>query len=74
MTAELWAALARVPCPALVVRGAASDILSARRGRRMAEEVLPEGRLAIVGRASHSVMTDNPEGFAEAVLGFVLGE
>jgi pimeloyl-ACP methyl ester carboxylesterase len=40
----------------------------------MAEDVLPKGRLAIVGRAGHSVMTDNPEGFAEAVCGFVLGE
>ena len=74
MTAELWAALARVPCPTLVVRGAASDILSPDTADKMAEEVLPKGRLAIVARAGHSVMTDNPEGFAEAVCGFVLGD
>jgi pimeloyl-ACP methyl ester carboxylesterase len=73
-TEALWAALARVPCPTLVVRGAASDILSPEVADRMAEEVLPQGRLALVPRASHSVMTDNPEGFAEVVCAFVLGE
>ena len=70
---ELWDALAQVPCPALVVRGAASDVLSADVADRIAEESLPQGRLAVVGASSHSVMTDNPEGFAEAVSDFVLG-
>jgi pimeloyl-ACP methyl ester carboxylesterase len=73
-TAALWDALGRVTCPALVVRGAASDVLSADVADRMAEEVLRGGRLAVVPRASHSVMTDNPEGFAEAMLAFVLGD
>jgi pimeloyl-ACP methyl ester carboxylesterase len=40
----------------------------------MVEEVLPDARLAVVPRAGHSVMTDNPEGFSEAVSSFVLGE
>jgi pimeloyl-ACP methyl ester carboxylesterase len=74
MTRTLWDALARVPCPTLIVRGAASDILSADVADRMADEVLAQGRLALVPRAGHSVMTDNPEGFAEAVCAFVLGE
>lgn len=74
ITAELWDALRSVRCPALVVRGAASDVLSADVADRMADEVLPSGRLAVVARASHSVMTDNPEGFAEAVCAFVLGD
>jgi pimeloyl-ACP methyl ester carboxylesterase len=74
MTAALWDALRRVTCPALVVRGAASDVLAADVADRMADEVLPAGRLAVVPRASHLVMTDNPEGFAEPVLGFVLGD
>jgi pimeloyl-ACP methyl ester carboxylesterase len=69
-----WKALARVECPALVVRGAASDILSADTAEKMADEVLPNGRLAVVARAGHSVMTDNPEGFEEAVSGFLLSE
>ncbi len=67
-----WDALAKLPCPTLVVRGAASDILSPDVADRMVDEVLPRGRLAIVARAGHSVMTDNPEGFRQAVCDFVL--
>ena len=67
-----WDALAKVPCPALVVRGAASDILSPDVADRMADEVLQNGRLAVVGQAGHSVMTDNPDGFRAAVTDFVL--
>jgi pimeloyl-ACP methyl ester carboxylesterase len=70
----MWAALARVPCPTLVVRGAASDVLGPEVADRMADEVLAQGRLAVVARAGHSVMTDNPEGFEKAVAAFVLGE
>jgi pimeloyl-ACP methyl ester carboxylesterase len=40
----------------------------------MVDEVLAKGRLAVVPRAGHSVMTDNPEGFREAVAAFVLTE
>jgi len=71
---ELWGALARIPCPALIVRGAASDVLDPDTAERMAEEVLPNARLAIVPHAGHSVMTDNPEGFSEAVSAFTLGD
>jgi len=70
---QLWQALAKVSCPALVVRGAASDVLSPEVAERMAEEVLSDGRLALVPQAGHSVMTDNPVGFAAAVSDFVLG-
>jgi pimeloyl-ACP methyl ester carboxylesterase len=70
---QQWDALARVPCATLVVRGAASDILSPEIADKMVDEVLPNGRLAIVPQAAHSVMTDNPEGFQEAVCSFVLG-
>ena len=70
---RLWDALARIPCPTLVVRGAASDILSPEIADRMVDDVLQKGQLAIVPRSAHSVMTDNPAGFAEAVGAFVLG-
>ena len=70
---RLWDALARIPCPTLVVRGAASDILSPEIADRMVDDVLQKGQLAIVPRSAHSVMTDNPAGFAEAVGTFVLG-
>lgn len=70
----LWADLSRVTCPALVVRGAASDILSADTAEQMVEKALACGSLAEVPRAGHSVMIDNPEGFAEAVARFALGD
>jgi len=71
--AAMWAALEKLECPTLVVRGAASDIMSPDVADKMADEVLPNGKLAIVPQAGHSVMTDNPDGFAEAVCDFVLG-
>ena len=71
---RMWDALAALPCPALVVRGAASDILSPEVADRMVEEVLSNGRLAVVPQAGHSVMTDNPRGFNDAVASFVLSD
>jgi pimeloyl-ACP methyl ester carboxylesterase len=74
LTRDMWDALARVPCPTLVVRGAASDVLSPDIADRMVDEVLRHGRLAVIPRAGHSVMVDNPEAFCAALTGFVLGE
>jgi pimeloyl-ACP methyl ester carboxylesterase len=74
ITRELWDALGRVPCPALVVRGAASDVVSADVADRMADEALAHGRLVVVPRAGHSVMVDNPEACRDALTAFVLGE
>jgi pimeloyl-ACP methyl ester carboxylesterase len=71
---SMWEALGKVSCPTLVVRGAASDILSADVADRMADEILAQGELAVIAQAGHSVMTDNPEGFNSAVSKFVLGE
>ncbi len=71
---RMWDALAALPCPALVVRGAASDVLSPEVADRMVDEVLKNGRLAVVPQAGHSVMTDNPRGFNDAVASFVLSE
>ncbi len=72
--AEQWEALGRVPCPTLVVRGAASDVFAPDTADKMVEEVLRQGRLAVVAQSGHSVMTDNPEGFRDAVTSFVLAE
>lgn len=71
---HLWAALAKLPCPALVVRGAASDVMSAEVADRMVDEVIPRAVLETVARAGHSVMLDNPAAFETALTGFVLGE
>jgi pimeloyl-ACP methyl ester carboxylesterase len=70
---KMWAALEKMPCPTLVVRGAASDIMSPDVADRMVDEVIPNATLAVVPQAGHSVMTDNPEGFEKAVCDFVLG-
>jgi pimeloyl-ACP methyl ester carboxylesterase len=71
---HLWSALEKLPCPALVVRGAASDVLSADVADKMADDVLKNGKLEVVARAGHSVMLDNPEAFEKALAGFVLGD
>lgn len=73
-TASMWAALEKITCPTLVVRGAASDIVSPETADRMVEESLTQGQLAVVGRAGHSVMTDNPEEFRQVVATFALGD
>jgi pimeloyl-ACP methyl ester carboxylesterase len=71
---RMWDALAALRCPTLVVRGAASDILSPDVAARMVDDVLRNGRLAVVPQAGHSVMTDNPRGFNDAVASFVLSD
>ncbi len=69
----LWRALAKVPCPTLVVRGAASDVLSPDTADQMVE-TLADGALAVVPQSAHAVMVENPEGFRDAVTGFVLAD
>ncbi len=71
---HLWAALAALPCPALVVRGAASDVMSAEVADKMVDDVIPNAKLETIGRAGHSVMLDNPEAFEKALTAFVLGD
>ena len=68
-----WDALARISCPALVLRGAASDVLSAEVAERMAE-VLPEGQWVEIPRAGHSVMVDNPAAVSRAIAAFALSD
>ena len=70
----LWEGLRAATCPTLVVRGAASDVLSAETADEMVDEALGNGKLAIVPRAGHSVMIDNPDDFQDAVCGFVLAD
>ena len=69
----LWDDLRRIPCPTLVVRGAASDVLSAEVADRMVDEALPNGKLVVIPAAGHSVMLDNPEAFNRALADFALG-
>ena len=67
---DLWAPLGRIACPTLVVRGAESDILSPEIAKKMLER-LPDGRLAEVPEAGHSVPADQPDEFSRVVRAFL---
>jgi len=71
-TIDLWEPLRRIAVPALLVRGADSDVLSAEVAKRMID-ALPDGRLVEIPGAGHTVPADQPEAFARAVRGFLEG-
>jgi pimeloyl-ACP methyl ester carboxylesterase len=56
--------------PALVLRGAASDVLS-EAGADELLELLPEGRSARISGAGHLAAGDNPESFVSLVARFL---
>lgn len=70
---RLWQALERVDCPTLVLRGAASDVLSADTAEMMVER-LSHGQLVTIAQAGHSVMTDNPDACMSAISDFALSD
>jgi len=61
--------LAKVTCPALVVRGAESDVFHEEDGERLAQR-LPDGRFITIPRAGHTVQGDNPKDLAAALRKF----
>ena len=67
----LWEDVRKIHCPTLIVRGGESDILSPAAAERL-QAAIPNSHLTIVPGAGHSVMGDNPEGFAAAVQEFLL--
>ena len=71
-TKRLWSYVESIKVPALVVRGADSDVVALETAdathRRM-----PNSRLATIERAGHLVMGDNPAGFETAVREFLDG-
>ena len=71
-TIDLWEPLRRIAVPALLVRGADSDVLSAEVAKRMID-ALTDGRLVEIPGAGHTVPADQPEAFARAVRGFLDG-
>ena len=70
---ELWAALASIACPTLVVRGQRSEVLAKDVAERM-ERVLPNGRLFEVERAGHRITLDNLDGLEREVRLFLTEE
>lgn len=67
---DLRGRLAEIRCPALVIRGSESRVLGREAAERMVR-ALPAGELAEIPKATHPAHLDNPEGFREAVLGFL---
>jgi esterase len=59
-----------VTCPTLVVRGERSDVVTPE-GAQALVDALPDGELATVLDAGHTVQGDNPRGLADALAGFL---
>ena len=70
MLEDLRDGIDRIHCPALVVRGAESDVFLDADARRFAE-ALPRGRWTSVPGAGHTVQGDNPAGLLEEIRGFL---
>jgi pimeloyl-ACP methyl ester carboxylesterase len=68
---DLWALFKTMEWPVLLVRGEGSAVLPRDVAERMVK-VIPNGRFRSVRFAGHDVMSDNPAGFADAVLPFLL--
>jgi pimeloyl-ACP methyl ester carboxylesterase len=66
----LWPMLDSIRCPALVIRGLGSAVLSASVARRTVD-ALSNGSLSSIRLAGHGVMLENPEDFAAAVFSFL---
>jgi len=67
---RLWADVRKIRCPALLLRGAESPILTADAADRFTREVRGAVTVEVPG-AGHSVMGDNPAGFLAAVRPFL---
>ena len=67
---QLWAGWRRIDCPALVVRGARSDIFADETMMRMAAEH-HDCTTVTVDNAGHLVQGDNPPDFLKAVKGLL---
>ena len=70
MQAELSAAVKKIQCPTLVVKGGEEAMSFPWMARRDLQELIPGSEFALVPKAGHSVMGDNPQGFESAVRGF----
>jgi pimeloyl-ACP methyl ester carboxylesterase len=68
-----WAAMARIACPTLMVRGAESGATDRATAERMAHTI-PASRLVEVPNAGHWVWADNPEGYLAVVRPFLLDQ
>lgn len=66
----LWDAVARVACPALVIRGEHSGVLSPATVARMAD-TLADGRHAEIADGAHDLTVEQPAALADALTRFL---
>lgn len=66
-----WEGVPAISCPALVVRGADSEVLRREDAASLAE-ALPNGRWVEVENAGHTVQGDNPAGLLAAMKEFLV--
>jgi esterase len=64
--------LANVTCPALVVRGAESDVFHQDDAEGLAKS-FPDGRQITIAQAGHTVQGDNPKDLVAALRAFLAG-
>ena len=67
---QIWDMLAAITCPVLLLRGQESTLLSPEAARRIADTA-PNARLVEIPDAGHSIQSDAPEQFRDAVLEFL---
>lgn len=67
---DLWPCLKDIACPALVIRGRESRVMSETAARDMSGAIR-RARFAEVPNAAHPLHVDNPEGFQKEVFGFL---
>ena len=70
MVEELWPFMESVPCPTLIVRGQHSTFISREDAERMGA-LIPNAEVAVIPRASHIPMIQNPTAFVQAVRSFL---
>ncbi len=67
---DVWDELARVTCPALIVKIAQSPLLDIEVARRMAA-AMPNGALAEIDEGFHHIMFDNPKALIATLKDFL---
>jgi len=67
----LWSALGKLDCPAMVLRGDRSAMLSEEVTRRMVGSALEDGYCETIPSAGHAVAIDNGPALLEAITRFL---
>jgi pimeloyl-ACP methyl ester carboxylesterase len=67
---DLWEVVRTIRCPALLLRGELSRVVSPEIAERMSQE-MPDRRVERIDRAGHALFTDQPEAFALSVGRFL---